>query len=906
MRIPRSLTALLLTTLASTGCATLGLPEAELAALPHRLPATAAPTRYTIEWRIDPAKTEFSGRVEIDLELTGATEHLRFHAEGMKLRAPHFLVDASVEPSGRIEARLQAVPAAEGRPVDQWLALPARPLPAGAATLVLDFEAPFDTRLTGLYRVEREGQAHVYTQLEPAYARKAFPCLDEPGFKTPFAITVISPAGLEIHSNAPVERVEAQGEVQRVVFRETPPLPTYLVALVVGELETVRTSVGELPLTGLAAKGKGARLKEALATHAELLPRLEAYFGIAYPYAKLDLAALLEFAAGAMENAGLIVYREELLLSDPESRSLGAEERIGSVAAHELAHQWFGNLVTMAWWDDLWLNEAFATWMAAKIVDGWRPEYEQGLDLLAGRNQVFHSDSLAAARAVRQPVQSVAEAEAAFDGLTYVKGGSILSMLEAWLGPELFQAGIQRYLQEHAWRTATADDLFAALEAVSEEPVERVARSFLDRPGVPLLETELRCGEDAGVRLRLVQRPYQALGGAKIDGGGEPWVLPLCVAWPERESLTRQCLLLEEAEQEVVLATEQCPRWVHPNAGEHGYFRWQAPAGQLSEMARWLEGKDAPELRRMRVSLLDQAWGAVAAGALDPAEGLALIELAGASEDPRLQRMAAGKVAGVADLWPDLAETPAYRAFADRVLGARARALGWRPAEGERRAHTLMRGSLLWTLGRHGSDAGVKEGAAAQARLYLEDPTKVSADVAGTALRLARREGAVTQDELLSALEKASGSQERLTLLSGLGAAPAGEELDAALALAFDPRVRAQDVWYLFGGGFDGKERTARTFAFLKENYDELQARLPSFAGRSAARLARLVGAFCDEEGRDAAIAFFQEKDAPGHERYLALGKESADRCIAQQAKGRASAEAYLKRTLSSGSTPAG
>ncbi len=886
---------LLLLSLVAAGCTPPALLKPVERPAPGRLPASVVPTAYHLEWRIDPARTEFSGRVKIDLKLLGITDQVLFHADALRLKKVHFLIGDQ-----RIAARAQ--PAQSGQ-VSEWRAIPKQPLPAGTASLLIDFEGPFDGHLAGLYRARQGERWYAYTQFEPSDARKAFPCLDEPGFKTPFEITVRVPRGLQAHSNAPLERTVDEGEWQRVVFRKTKPLPTYLVALVVGDFDVVSTQVGDLPLRGLAAHGKGAKLKAALRAHQEILPLLERYFDQPYPYAKLDLVALIEFAAGAMENAGLITYREELLLSDPQTRSLATEERIGAVAAHELAHQWFGNLVTMAWWNDLWLNEAFATWMGAKIVDQWHPEFEQNLDLLEGRSRVFFTDSLAAARAVRQPVASVVEAEGAFDGLTYVKGGSILEMVEHWLGPEVFRAGIVRYLETHAWGSATTEDLFAALQAESDLPVAKVARSFLDRPGVPLVTAQLSCASEGEVEVLLRQTRYRALGGdapptGEREAASAPWAIPLCLAWPEGPSLTQQCLLFDQPEQRVRLASKTCPEWIHPNAGEHGYFRWQIPAEHLPRIARWLEGREDLTRRRMRISLLGQAWGAMAAGAVDPSGVLALVELAGRSSDTRVQRDAASRVAGLAGLWPDLAETPAFRAFTDQVLSSTAGSLGWQPTKGEARARTLLRGKVLWTLGRFGGARQVRDGAAEQAKAYLVDPKKVSGDVAVTALRLARRDGAVTQDDLLRMLAGNPSGQVRVQLLAGMGSAPEGPELDAALDLMLDDRIRAQDVWHLLGGGFDGQARTLQTFEYLQSHYDALQARLPSFGNRAAGRLAQLVGYFCNAGDRDDARAFFLKQAAPDHARYLALGTETANRCIALREWGRASTEHYLEASF--------
>ena len=370
-----------------------------------------------------------------------------------------------------------------------------RVIPVGPADLEIDYEGAFATGLRGLYRVEEGGRWYAFTQFEPTDARRAFPCFDEPGIKTPFTVTVTAPADRSrsptCASRPPPRSRGGNGRV-KFEFEASPPLPTYLVAIAVGAFDLREALAGTLAIRLAAVSGKARLGGGALAAARGQLVELERYFGRRYPYAKLDLLAVPSFGAGAMENAGLITFREERILLD-ERASLAARIGMAGLIAHEAAHQWFGDLVTMAWWDDLWLNEAFASFMADEIVDAWRPATRARLQALALKSQVMADDSLATARRIRQPVRSTSEAQEAFDSVTYAKGRAVLAMTEAWLGPDAFRAGLRGYLQRHEWGNATADDLYAALAAASDgRDVAGVMRSFTDQIGVPRRHRSIR------------------------------------------------------------------------------------------------------------------------------------------------------------------------------------------------------------------------------------------------------------------------------------------------------------------------------------------------------------------------------------------------------------------------------
>ncbi len=868
------------------------------------MPGIAAPTAYDITLEVDPRLPTFKGEVVIHLDLKTPSSTINFHAVDLTLGA------VTAEAGGKRLLGEVAEASGEGSEPESGEKIAVFPeiLPKGAARLGFTFEGPFNQRLSGLYRAKDEGgRWYAYTQFETADARRTFPCMDEPRFKVPFRLTLIVPEGMSAFAGTPEASRETRDQRTVHRFRESRPLPTYLLAFVVGDVDVVEGPKTRTPLRGLAAKGKGTMLAEALRMHAAILGVLEDYFGRPYPYEKLDVSAQIEFSAGAMENAALITYREELLLADPATTPESRLRTIGSVAAHEMAHMWFGDLVTMEWWDDVWLNESFATWMGARAVDTWRPEIEERKDLLSSRAQAFQSDALAAARAVRQPVRRLVDAETSFDALTYTKGANILTMLEQWLGEEAFREGIRRYLDDHAWRNATAEDLFTALQAASGKDVRGIAKSFLDRPGVPLIALDLECPDGGEPAATLTQSRYRPLGSAAPAGlpEGGPWKIPVCLAYPAGETVARTCFLLSrEGERRPLEGAKGCPAWIHPNAGEYGYYRWAAPAQAVRALgaatrlpwaaapggdAAW--GKSAAE--RSRLALLDQTAAMVAAGRAEPGAWLDLMEeMARGADRPLLEEIVGG-IDRIADVWEDLAGEDSFRSFVQRVLGAEADRLGWEPKPEESEEDTLMRPRILAALGRRARAPWVIEGAAARAKAYLDDSSSVPPELASISLALAARQGNVSFETLAGRLALARTPQERTNALGALGSLPSGKPLEAALGLVLTDAVRAQDTFRVVSTALDEPASRTQTFAFIKTHFDDLMARMPSFVRPLAPRLA---GSFCTKAERDEAREFFEAKAIEGGERALAQGLEGADQCIALRAFGREALATYLLR----------
>ena len=464
-----------------------------------RLPRTVLPRTYRAELSIDLANGRFQGSLDIALRLGAPSSQIHLHGVELVVGSAEAIV------AGKPRAPKAITPDTESETITLSFA---EPLPAGDALLRLTWTGPFSPGLRGLYRA---GTVAV-TQFEAADARRVFPCFDEPAFKATWELALRDvPAGLTVISNGAIlEDVvdpSASDGRRRVRFAPTPVLSSYLIALALGDLvPSDPITTRGIPIRTWSVPAKRGLTVFAQDAAAAVLPMLEDYFGLPYPFGKLDQLGIPDFEAGAMENAGCITFREVALLLDPKTAPLSLQKRIAEVITHELAHQWFGNLVTMVWWDDLWLNEAFATWMAFKIVDRWRPEWRIWMDFEGGKASALALDALRAAHPIRAEINNAEEAGESFDAITYEKGGAVLRMIEGYLGEERFRDGIRLYMRTHQGGNATHDDLWNALGQSSGEPIGALANAWIRNVGYPVVSVGLAAGDGGAPRLSLEQR----------------------------------------------------------------------------------------------------------------------------------------------------------------------------------------------------------------------------------------------------------------------------------------------------------------------------------------------------------------------------------------------------------------
>lgn len=877
------------------GCATLllaswvtGLGQAQ----EGRLDGTARPLKQAVFLHADPASEGFRGRTELSLQLARDTAEIRLHAKDITLD--------------------KAVLTGEGqtwnltmKPADETVTLLSpSTLKAGPYQLELEFHGPYNKRSSGLYKYADQGLPYLSTQFEMSHARLCFPCFDEPGFKIPFQLTVEAPKGQSVYSNSPETKLSERDGWMVHEFAPTPPMPTYLVALAVGPFESAEVEQLSVPGRIVAPRGKIGLSGFARRETPRILGALEGYFGIKYPYEKLDQVAVTEFPHGAMENAGMVTYREDLLLINESTVQQDAETASCIVIAHELAHQWFGNLVTMKWWNDLWLNEAFATWMATKIVNQLYPELEYQLS--TPQNRVLGADANLSTKPIRKPIRNEADI---FDGLSlaYNKGSAVLNMIERWIGEKTFQSGMRAYLDKYRFGNAEAADLWGALGAASGKDVEAVLKTFTDQSGFPLISVT-----PAGKTLRVSQKRFLNAG---VSAPQQSWTLPLFFRYGAGPREAVATMLLDGPTASLELEFE--PEWIFPDDGAVGYFRWQLPRPQLDGL---LSHRDRLS-NREKLALMWNLQALVNAGALSAGEALQHVVRFLSEDHPSVVGFALGALDANRELFVNDSNRAAWRSYLRTAIAPVVERFGLTPRENEPGKVQDLRPLLLRLLAEELEDEGLIATATEQAQRYLRAPSEsdpsqsapsrsapsrsapshvessqVDPSLVDTYLLIAARHGdAAMVGEVKRAMVEATDPQRRTTLLRTLGMFAQPEAQSAALDLMLDPAVTSSDLRMLLAANGDGEERRRRLLSWLEAHYDALAAKLPTpFLGSIPAS----VGDAPNAEELDRVVTFFSKQPDPTGAlgRELAKIEERVNTSIATRQRGQESFDAFLDR----------
>ncbi len=773
-----------------------------------RLPTTATPLRNTVELSIDPTADTFTGSIAIDLDVKAPLDVLWLDAQDIEVDTAT-LGDIATKP-------------VYAKHVVGFV--PAKRVPVGKYTLRVAYRGKMTkTDGNGIYTAKEAGDAYAFTQFEAVDARRAFPCFDEPSFKVPWQLTIRAPKDLAVVSNTPAEAERVEGATKVVRFAETPPLPSYLLAFAVGPFDFVdagksRTGV---PIRIVVPRGRAKDAAYPAKVTREILDRLEDYFGTPYPFKKLDHVAVSVFNAGAMENPGLITYRQSLILTKDGEMTLGKQQAYAVTAAHEMAHQWFGNLVTLAWWDDVWLNEAFATWAEAKIIDGWKPEWDGQIEMVVSKSRVMGSDSLDSARMIRQPITSHGDIETGFDGITYQKGNAVLTMIERWIGPDVFQKGVRQYLAKHAWSTATYFDFVDAMTAAAGKDMHPIFDSFVLQSGVPKVSFTLSCAAGAPPKLALAQTRYKPTG-SKIDPN-RTWQIPVCVRWAAGTATGRDCTMLSTASGELALTAPKCPDWVLPNDASLAYYR-MAPQGPLLDSLLANAGKlTLPE----RVGLIGDLNALVTAGDVNNSVALALVDKLAKDNSRHIVDASIGVVAGIDEMVPDKLR-PKYERLIKKLYRARAVELGWQSKKGESDDTKQLRPALLELVADTGHDPVLIKEATALAWKWLDDHKAVEPELAGVVLQVAARYGDQKLFDRVHADAKAATERsDRVRLLGTLGAFSDPKLVAQAMAISITDEFELREGLSLLQGGFQHPRTRETAYKFVVDNYDKIANKLP-------------------------------------------------------------------------------
>ena len=803
----------------------------------HRLPRTILPTSYTIEIQPDLEGHTFSGSVAASCEVVESTGELRCNVADLALSE----VTIDGEP---VEFTIDEE--SEQLVIDLGGERAPGPITFGAA-----FEGELNDALKGFYRstfTDDDDTEHTIatTQFQSTDARRAFPCWDEPDMKATFEITlVIDPKFTAVSNGAEVSRADREGGLVAVKFAETMKMSTYLVAFVVGPLEISEPAFhGEVPIRIVHRPGQGHLTGFALEVAVHALAYFEDYYGIAYPTDKLDMIALPDFAMGAMENLGCVTYREILLLVDPDKATQPELQNVADVINHELAHMWFGDLVTMGWWNGIWLNEAFATFMEMKCTDDFRPEWMRWTSFGISRSAAFDIDSLEATRPIEFPVVSPEDAEGMFDLLTYEKGAAVVRMLEQWLGEETFRDGIRHYLETHAYGNTETHHLWEALEHISGRPVTASMETWIFQGGYPVIEV------DSG---SVHQRRFTYTGA----GEAQTWSVPVQVRTATGEVHTVE---VHEDNAELPVDASDISSFNHSG---NGFFRVKIPAERLAGYGANGVGSLPPV---ERFGLVDDTYTLTLAGEVELSDYLALLSGYRTETDVSVWQRITGSLAFVDHVAADEDRSALGELVDGLIVDARER-LGAEPKSGESPRDGQLRGSLFSAAGTLTPEGSTTRADAIATARELLAATSPDAELRSAAVRIVASNGSADDFAMFrSAFEAASTPQDEVRNLYALPAFPGAEQIDTVVTMALDGSIRTQNAPFVLAQALMSRDHGPAVWAKISERWDEINDLFPS---NTIVRMLTGVRWLTGADTHDAVRSFFAARKIPQGQKQL-------------------------------------
>jgi aminopeptidase N len=797
-----------------------------------KLPDTATPAAYRLDFTILPESDRFSGHDEIDINLNRPAKSLYLHGRDLEMTKAVAIVGGKTIP-------------VKWTQVDQTgtarIDFP-QTMPAGKMTLAFDYTAPFGDSASGMFHVKVGEQWYSWTQFESIDARAAFPGFDEPGYKTPFTVSVTTHPGFVVIGNSPQASVtKTASGMEKHQLEPTKPLPTYLVAIDTGPfvhktglIPANAERSTPMPYGAVATQAQKDKMDFVMAETPKIVMLLEKYFGEAFPFPKLDQIGT-PILSGAMENAGADTYGDGIIFLSPGSTT-GDKQTFGMVVAHELSHQWFGDLVTPAWWDDIWLNESFANWMGYRIGNEWRPDLKIGVGALDEAFRAMDTDSLIAGRPIHQPITENSAIDSAFDSITYGKGGQVVAMIAAYLGDEKFKQGVRLHLSRHPYGNATSEQFFGAIADAAHDPKVLAAfKSFVDQQGVPVVDIRRD-----GSKLIATQSRYAYLGSTPA---AETWTIPLCI----RVGAASQCSLMD---QKTASLDAPAAGTIMPNVGGTGYYRFDLqPADWQSLIAA-----SASLAPGEALASTDSLWASFRAGKapaswlVQEAKAMAANPDSVASVDPG-ERLSGLELRGL--ISP--AVLPAYRSLMESIYAPRLAAIGFDPAFGAYASddpdRQKLRQQLVGLVAFDARDPSLRTKLKAAAEKYLAgDEKALDPAFRGSALTVLAEDANLATAKML--VEKALSTEDPDVRADQLGAAAASgttEVADYLLGLN-DPRLRTYDRIRVLYGLAETVPTRDYTADWVLKHFDELLA-----SGGGIFMTGRIPGALAYQCGIDQA-----------------------------------------------------
>jgi aminopeptidase N len=841
----------------------------------QRLPTIVTPDHYDLAFVVDLGRERFEGTETIRVNVAEPTSRIVLHAVDLEMRSVTIGAGAAAQ---------TATVAFDAEAQTATLTVPTA-LSKGPTDVHVRFRGVLNSQLRGFYISKTKLRKYAVTQFESTDARRAFPCFDEPAFKATFSITLTVDRGDTAISNGKaLSDVPGPANTQHTIkFATTPRMSSYLVAMTVGDFKCLDGAAEGVPIRICATPDKRDLGRIALESAQQILTFYNGYYSIKYPFVKLDVVAVPDFAAGAMENTAAIFYRETDLLADQKSASVGTRKKIWSILAHEMAHQWFGDLVTMEWWDDIWLNEGFATWMANKPLAAAHPEWNVAVDEAQENQTALGLDSLTATRPIHSDVQTPAQIDEAFDAIAYQKGAAVLRMVEQYVGAETFRKGVNAYIEAHAYKNATSEDLWRALSATSGKPIERILPTFVNQPGVPLIDVALACA-NGQTTVTLKQQRF-IIDPSKPASGR--WQIPVCMKVPGRPAAS--CEVLTEPASAIDIAGT-CAPWIFANAGANGYYRTAYASDVLRAIAPRM-GNDLTAAERL--SLIDDEWALMRAGRHGVGDYLTLAAGLGREHTSGVLDEVANRLSFVDDYLTTNATRARFEAFTGSLLRPLFDEVGFNVPAQDTDDRRTLRAVVVAALGAIAHDPDIVARSRSAVDRALSGAAALEPTLAGAAIRTAAIHGdAPLFDALAAAAERATDPDEHYRYLYALADFRDPALIERGLQLSITPQLRAQDTALYLARFFANPDARDRALTFLTMNWTSLAPKVTIFGGDT--NLIRSMSSFCDAGSRDRITAFFAEHKLPAAARTLDQTLEQIDNCIVLREKQTPAVEAWL------------
>jgi aminopeptidase N len=847
----------------------------------QRLPDLAAPENYQLTLTPNLDKENFTGEETIQIHVRKPTPSITLNAAEITFE------EVTIASSGKTQTAKVALDEKK----EQVSFAFDQPLAAGPATLHIRYIGILNGQLRGFYLSKFNGRKYALTQLENTDARRMYPSFDEPAYKATFDITAIVDKGDTAISNGKiVSDTPGPGDGKHTLkFATSPKMSSYLVALAVGDWECLEGSADEIPIRICGVPGKKVYAGFALEAAEAAMKFYNHYFGIKYPYGKLDILGVPDFSAGAMENTACIISRD-LLFADPKESSYQLRKEVAQeLVAHEMAHQWFGDLVTMKWWDDIWLNEGFATWMSFKATEAWKPEWNLQVDAVRSSTGAMGTDALSSTHAIEAHAETPSDIEQLFDSIAYNKAAAVLRMVEGYAGEETFRKGVNSYLAKYAYGNATSEDFWNEIAQVSHKPVDRIMAGFVKQPGVPLVALKASCS-GGNTKVPVTQQRFFADRARLEAGSAEQWVIPVCLKAGNAE----KCGLLDSKQAQFELPG--CGEGIYANAAGRGYYRSGYDAQDLMRLSSSAEnGLSAGE----RFLLLDDTAALVSVNRLQEGNFLVLAEAM--KDDPSTAVMSElrEQLQFAGDYIVDDADRAQFEAWIRATFGPPAEKMGWAPAPGESDETRARRGDFLTILGLIGREPKIIQ----MSRELVDKALRgepVDRTLLIAALPIAARNGdAALYNAIIAHFGQLKTPEEAYLFGQTLCMFSDPALLTRTLRFAVSPMMRAQDAPQVLDAVIANPAGRQVAWDFIRQNWPEVEAKISHY---SETDLVSVSSYFCDAAKRNEVQQFFTEHKIPGSERALKMTLEQIDACIDVRAHQEPNLQSWLKQQGGSGS----